>query len=193
MCYVDDLIIYSNTLEEHVEHIRQVLEKLSTFGVFVKLAKCQFGVEELKFLGHIVGKDGMRPDPEKTRAVNEMPRPSDDKAVSRFLGMAGFYRKYIQNFASRTVNLRKLMKKDQEFKWDDDCEKELNDIKKALTSHPVMAYPDFSKKFILSTDASYKGLGATLSQMGEGGERVIAYASRSVNIHEKKYGVTKID
>lgn len=193
MCYVDDLIIYSNTLEEHVEHIRQVLEKLSTFGVFVKLAKCQFGVEELKFLGHIVGKDGMRPDPEKTRAVNEMPRPSDDKAVSRFLGMAGFYRKYIQNFASRTVNLRKLMKKDQEFKWDDDCEKELKDIKKALTSHPVMAYPDFSKKFILSTDASYKGLGATLSQMGEGGERVIAYASRSVNIHEKKYGVTKIE
>ena len=119
--------------------------------------------------------------------------PKDAKAVSRFLGMAGFYRKYIQNFAARTGNLRELMKKDKEYIWSKGCQKEFEDIKEALTSGPVMVYPDYDKKFILSTDASYQGLGATLSQAGPGGERVIAYASRSLNSHEKNYGVTKLE
>lgn len=169
MCYVDDLIIFSETLEDHLKHIRQVLQKLKDFGICAKLSKCQFGVEELKFLGHIVGKKGMHPDPEKTRAVQQMVPPKDAKAVSRFLGMAGFYRKYIQNFAARTGNLRELMKKDKEYIWSKGCQKEFEDIKEALTSGPVMVYPDYDKKFILSTDASYQGLGATLSQAGPGG------------------------
>jgi hypothetical protein len=170
MCYVDDLIIYSETLEEHVRHIRQVLERLAKAGIYAKLAKCQFGVEELKFLGHIVGKEGMKPDPEKTTAVEKMPVPKDAKGVSRFLGMAGFYRKYIRNFSSRTINLRELTRKEKIFEWKEECQKEFEDIKKALTSSPVMTYPNFGKKFIVSTDASYQGLGATLSQMGSGGE-----------------------
>lgn len=192
MYYIDDLIIYSKTIEEH-EHIRLVLQKLKEYGICAKLGKCQFGVEELNFLGHIVSKDVMRPDPAKTRAVEQMPIPKDSKAVSRFLGMAGFNRKYIQNFAARTVNLRELLKKDAKFEWTDECQKEFDDMKKALTSGPVMAYPDYNKKFIVSTDASYQCLGATLSQEGKGGEQVIAYASRSLNIHEKNYGVTKLE
>ncbi len=193
MCYVDDLIIYSNTLEEHLEHIEAVLKKLQEANIYVKLAKCQFGVEEIKFLGHIVGKEGMKPDPEKTKAVKNMDIPKDEKAVSRFLGMAGFYRKYVKNFSARTTHLRELTRKDTKFVWTKECEDEMNDIKDALTKGPVMVYPDWNKKFILSTDASYQGLGATLSQMGPGGEQVIAYASRSLNSHEKNYGVTKLE
>lgn len=180
-------------MEEHIQHIEMVLEKLQDANFYVKLGKCQFGVEEIKFLGHIVGKDGMRPDPEKVKAVKEMSIPKDEKAVSRFLGMAGFYRKYVKNFSARTSNLRELMKKDKKFEWTKECEKEFNDIKNALCKRPVMAYPDWKKKFILSTDASIQGLGATLSQMGPAGEQVIAYASRSLNDHEKKYGVTKME
>ena len=144
-------------------------------------------------MGHIVGKEGMSADPEKTRAVKEMAVPKEPKAVSRFLGMAGFYRKYIQNFAARSSNLRELLKKDKEFVWTKECQDEFEDIKIALTTSPVMVYPNFNKKFILSTDASYQGVGATLSQNGEGGERVISYASRSLNVHEKNYGVTKLE
>jgi hypothetical protein len=193
MCYVDDLIIFSKTIEEHTKHIEEVLKKLAQAGIYAKLAKCQFGVEEIKFLGHIVSKDGIKADTDKVKAVRELPVPKDEKAISRFLGMAGFYRKYIQNFSARTLKMRNLTRQDVNYEWTEECQKEFEDIKKALSSSPVMAYPDFSKKFILSTDASYSGLGATLSQMGTHGEQVIAYASRSLNQHEKNYGVTKLE
>jgi hypothetical protein len=146
MCYVDDLIIFSRTIEEHIRHIEEVLKKLANAGIYAKLSKCQFGLEEIKFLGHIVSKDGIKADPEKVKAVKELPIPKDEKAVSRFLGMAGYYRKYIKNFSARTLNMRQLTRKDVKFTWSEECQKEFEDIKKALIASPVMAYPDFSKK-----------------------------------------------
>jgi hypothetical protein len=193
MCYVDDLIIFSKTIEEHLVHIEEVLNKLKEAGVYSKLGKCQFGVKEIKFLGHVVSSEGIKADSDKVKAIQGLPTPKDEKAMSRFLGMAGFYRKYIKNFSARTINMRNLTRNEVQYVWNKECEKEFKDIKGALSSSPVMAYPNFKKKFILSTDASYSGLGATLSQMGDSGEQVIAYASRSLNQNEKNYGVTKLE
>ena len=193
MAYIDDFIIYSKTFEEHLNHLEAVFKKLQEFGIFAKITKCRFGLPDLEFLGHVVSKDGVKADPKKISAVRELPTPTDVEAVRRFLGMAGFYRKYVKDFSARTEELRNLTKKSVEFKWTKECESEFNDIKNALVSSPVMAYPDFDKEFKLETDASVKGLGAILSQSYPNGDRVIAYASRSLNEHEKRYGITKME
>jgi hypothetical protein len=193
MCYLDDLIIYSKTFEEHMDHIKQVLEKLELAGMFVKLSKCAFGMESIDFLGHIVTKEGIKPDPKKTKAIAGMTAPTDAHGVRRFLGMASFYRRYIKDFAARTEGMRNLIHKDTIFKWTLNHDKEFEDIKKELISNPVMAYPNFREKFILATDASHKGLGAVLSQKYPDGERVVAYASRSLTKGEKGYGITQLE
>jgi hypothetical protein len=193
MGYVDDFIIFSKSFAEHLQHLEEVFKKLQEYGIYAKLTKCCFGVKELDFLGHTVSKDGVKANGKKIAAIEKMEVPKDSDQVRRFLGMAGFYRKYIRNFASRTENMRELTKKDAKFNWTLECEKEWKDIKQALTTNPVMAYPNFEKEFTLATDASIKGLGAILSQNYDQGERVIAYASRSLNEHEKKYGITKLE
>lgn len=193
MCYVDDLIIFSKTFEEHLKHISEVLTRLENAGMYIKMSKCAFGVESIEFLGHIVTREGIQADPKKTKALSDMPPPSDAHGVRRFLGLAGFYRRYVKDFAARTVNLRALTEKGAEFKWTKEHADEFEDIKKALTSNPVMAYPDFERNFILATDASIKGLGAVLSQQYPQGERVISYASRSLNKHEQKYGISQLE
>jgi hypothetical protein len=189
MVYIDDIIIYSKTWREHLEHIKIVMGKLQEWGVIIKPNKCEFGVDKIDFLGFVVSKNGVEVNKEKTNAITNLPVPKDKKAVQRFLGMAGFYRRFIKNFSSKTLNLRKQTLENVEFNWNDECHKEFNNIKQELISPEVMAYPNFNKIFTIETDASYSGLGAVLSQEG----RPIAYASRSLNEHEKHYGVTKLE
>ncbi|HYN44763.1 MAG TPA: RNase H-like domain-containing protein, partial [Candidatus Limnocylindrales bacterium] len=191
--YIDDIIIYSQTFEEHIEHLKQVFEQFRKFGLFVKMSKCEFCMDRMDFLGHEVSAEGLRPNANKVKAINEMPKPSDSKQLVRFLAMAGFYRRYIKDFAKRTHTLRELCKQDAKWSWSTAHQQEVDDIKAALTSQPVMAYPDWGKKFILTTDASLKGLGAILSQEYENGERVIAYASRALAPGERKWGITELE
>ncbi len=193
MCYIDDLIIYSKTFEEHLQHIQEVMERLEEAGMYIKLSKCAFGMESIDFLGHTISKEGVQADPKKIKAVSNMPAPKDGNGIRRFLGMASFYRRYIKNFAARTDKLRELTHKNTIFSWTKEHQEEFEDIKSALVSNPVMAFPDWNKKFVLATDASYKGIGAVLSQEYPQGERVIAYASRSINNHEVNYGITKLE
>jgi hypothetical protein len=191
--YIDDIIIFSQTFEEHISHLKQVFDQFRKFGLFVKMSKCEFCMDRMDFLGHEVSAEGLRPNANKVKAINAMPTPSDPKQLVRFLAMAGFYRRYIKNFASRTHTLRSLCKQDSKWSWSHVHQKEIEDIKRALTSEPVMAYPDWDKKFILTTDASLRGLGAILSQKYESGERVIAYASRALADGERKWGITELE
>ncbi|HYN44838.1 MAG TPA: RNase H-like domain-containing protein [Candidatus Limnocylindrales bacterium] len=147
----------------------------------------------MDFLGHEVSAEGLRPNANKVKAIGEMPKPADPKQLVRFLAMAGFYRRYIKDFAKRTHTLRELCKQDAKWTWSTTHQQEVDDIKEALTSQPVMAYPNWDKKFILTTDASLKGLGAILSQEYENGERVIAYASRALAPGERKWGITELE
>ncbi|HRP36576.1 MAG TPA: reverse transcriptase domain-containing protein [Candidatus Dojkabacteria bacterium] len=193
MVFIDDIIIYSKSFQEHLQHLEEVLCKLASKGLYAKLSKCQFLVEEIEFLGHVVTKDGIKADPKKIEAISKMQAPEDADQVRRFLGMAGYYRKFIKNFSLRTVNIRELIKDRVVFVWTKECQQEYDDIKAELSKEPVMAFPDLDRKFILTTDACKYGFGAILSQMFEEGERVIAYASRSTNEHEKNYPATELE
>ncbi len=191
--YIDDIVIYSDTFEEHLEHLKFVFAQFRKFGLYVKLSKCEFCMERMEFLGHEVSDEGVRPNMKKVKAIVEMPTPKDSKSLVRFLAMAGFYRRYIKDFSKKTHALRLLNVKNTPWIWNEEHQKEYDDIKNALISEPIMAYPDWDKKFILTTDASYKGLGAILSQQHSNGERVIAYASRTLAANERKWGITELE
>jgi hypothetical protein len=193
MMYMDDCIIFSRTFEEHLNHLELVIERFEKANLYVKLSKCEFGMEKIDFLGFEISSEGVHPNQKKIEAIVAMSRPKDVKALHRFLGMSGFYRRYIQNYASRTLNMRELLQIKTKWEWKERHQKEFEDLKQCLTSAPVMAFPDFSKKFVLATDASLQGLGAILSQEYPNGNRVIAYASRSLNVHEKNYGITQLE
>src|ERR1700722_15125604 len=193
MVFMDDIIIYSKTFKEHCKHIKEVLEKLQSKGLFVKMNKCQWLMEEINFLGHTVTRKGISVDEKKVETLNKLPKPEDGPGVRSFLGMAGYYRKFIRDFAKRTYHLRKLTKEGAQFKWTADCQIEFDDIRNSLMKKPVMAFPDFSRKFILTTDACTLGYGVILSQIFDEGERVIAYASKSTNEHEQRYPATELE
>ena len=193
--YIDDVIIFSKTFEEHLEHIEKVLRRLGEKGLLIKLPKCEFCTDEIEFLGHVVNERGVRMQGGKTDAIMKMPIPTTGKEVKRFLGMVGFYRNYIPNLAKRTAELTKLTAKRfaKKIEWNEILKNEFEDVKQAMMCDPVMAFPDFEKEFIVTTDASKVGMGATLSQMYENGERVIAYASRCTTPAEKNYGITQLE
>jgi len=193
MVYIDDIIIYSHTLEGHIEHVKLILTALRERNFYAKLSKCKFLVEEIEFLGHVITKDGVKTDPRKTEALKALPIPTSAQEVRRFLGMSGYYRKFVPNYAEKTNHLRMLIRKNAVFNWTDECNKEFNNIKELLGNAPIMAFPDFSKGFILTTDASKEGFGAILSQIQNGAERVIAYASKSTNDREKNYFPTELE
>jgi len=193
MVYIDDIIIFSKTLEEHILHVKEVLTALHKNKFYAKLSKCRFLTEEIEFLGHVITKEGVKTDPRKVDAINAIPIPKSAAEIRRFLGMAGYYRKFIENFSKRTYYLRMRLKKGEEFSWDEKCEEEFKDIKACLSKEPIMAYPDFTKRFILTTDASKYGLGAILSQRIDNRERVVCYASRSTNKREQNYFPTELE
>ena len=155
-------------------------------------AKCDFFKQEVRYLGHIVSKNGIAADPSKTEKVTNWPTPSSKKEVQQFLGLAGYYRRFIKDFATIAKPLHKLAERSAAFNWTRECEQSFLQLKEKLTSSPVLAFPNFNRTFVLDTDASNTGIGAVLSQMQEdGSEKVIAYASRLLGKHEKQYCVTR--
>ena len=193
--YIDDILIASATFEEHLRHLEQVFSRLRAANLRLKPKKCKFLFKEVKYLGHVISVHGVLPDPEKTNQVKDFPTPTDLTTVRRFLGLASYYRRFVPKFAKIAAPLHALLKKENVFEWTSDCTTAFNLLKDALTSSPVLAYPKFGpdSEFILETDASYVGLGAVLSQQQDGKAHPIAYASRSLNVHEKKYGVTELE
>jgi hypothetical protein len=185
---IDDIIIYSKTIKEHLEHIKEVFRRLKEVGFHLILRKCEFFIEQMEFLGHTINKDGIRPNKDKIRAIVDMPVPKTKSNVKSFLGLKSYYRRFIRNFASRSHHMRFLTMEKTKMVWTDECQKEFEDIKQELVSDNIMIYPDWNKMFILTTDASKQGLGAVLSQIRDKKERPIAYASRECITSKQNYG-----
>ena len=191
LVYLDDIVLFSRTIEEHLERLVRLLGRLESAGLKLKPEKCRLMQKSVSFLGHVVSGEGIATDPEKTKMVSEWPVPTTVKEVRSFLGLAGYYRRFVKGYASIATPLNRLMKKDQPFTWTDEAQEAFEALKRALTSPPVLAMPNDTGEFILDTDACDKAIGAVLSQVQEGTERVIAYAGRSLDKREANYCVTR--
>jgi len=193
--YMDDVNVFSKSWKDHLDHLRNVFECIKKAGLKLNPEKCKFGSEELKFLGHIIKKEGIQMDPEKLEAVSNFPIPKNLTQLKSFLGLTGWYRMFVKNYAVRTAPMRELCKKDATFRWGSRQQKAFEDLKHCMTSEPiVLAYPDFSKPFILHTDASKYGLGAMLTQKDDRErEQVIAYGARATTRSEQNYGITELE
>lgn len=191
--YIDDLIITSETADDHLRDIDEVLTKIRDIGMKLKATKCEFARKEIKFLGFILSKDGIRPNPEKTRAIDAFPTPRTTTDVKAFIGMCSFFRRFIHQFASIAAPITALTKKDTPFEWTKECEDAMNTLKKALTSAPILSAPRLGRPFIIETDSSGKGTAAVMKQEQEGQERIIAYASRTLTKHESRYPAIELE
>ncbi|XP_075499216.1 uncharacterized protein LOC142537596 [Primulina tabacum] len=171
--FIDDIIIYSKIREEHNQHLRTVLQTFQSHKFYAKFSKCEFWLDRVAFLGHIISSSGIEVDPSKLEAVKQWVVPKNASEIRCFLGLAGYYRKFIQGFSSIAVPLTYLTKKNAKFLWSTECQKSFNTLKQALITAPVLLMPSGQGNFVLYTDASKLGLGAVLMQH----DRVIAYAS----------------
>jgi len=187
--FVDDILVYSKTEEEHRVHLRRVLETLRKHQLKAKFSKCHFWRSEVRFLGHVVSAQGISVDPAKVAAVQDWRRPRNATDIRSFLGLAGYYRKFIQNFSSIAAPLTALTRKDVNFVWDAKCEGAFVKLKECLTSAPVLVLPEGSEGFTVYTDACGTGLGAVLMQKG----KVVAYGSRQLKTHEKRYATHDLE
>ena len=162
--FLDDLIIVSETLEKHAELLEKVFDRLRDRGLRLKPSKCEFLCTEIKFLGLILTEEGLHTDPKKIAAITDYPVPENLKELRTFLGIAGYFRKFIQNYSVIARPLSNLTRKDLKWQWTDECQTALDTLKEKLTTAPVLAFPDFSKHFFIECDASLTGMGAQLLQ-----------------------------
>ena len=152
--YLDDILIYSRTKEEHQTHLSAVLQKLRDAGLYAKLSKCEFFKSETKFLGLIVGRDGIRMDPKKVQAIQDWKSPSCVTDVQSFLGFANFYRRFVRNFSKVVAPMTALTKKDTPFVWSPICESAFENLKRAFSTAPVLIPFDWTREVVVETDAS---------------------------------------
>ena len=172
--FIDDILIYSKNEEEHKEHLRLVLEKLREHQLYAKFSKCEFWLKKVGFLGHVISGEGITVDPSKVEAVTEWKAPTSVGEIRSFLGLAGYYRRFIENFSKIAKPMTELLKKDTKFNWTEECEASFQELKKRLVTAPVLILPNIRKDFQVYCDASRQGLGGVLMQEG----RVVSYASR---------------
>ena len=195
LVYMDDILLFSpkNNWEHHKALLRRVFQKLADAGLTIKMSKCVFGRKETKYLGHIIDKYGIRPDPEKIAAVVNFPTPNTVRKVRRFLGLAGWVRKFVKGFSILAKPLYNLLKVGVRFRWGEEEEVAFTCLKEKLCSHPVLRTPDFSRPFKVYTDGSSVGTGAILTQDFDDGEHVVAYSSRSIKGREANYSATELE
>ena len=192
--YVDDIIIYSKNFEEHLIHLEKVFKALNEVNLKLSIEKSKFCQKEVKFLGHIVSEQGIKVDERKIQSIKEFPIPKNLRELRGFLGLASYYRKFIEKFSHVAKPLNILLKKDVKYNWNEKCQKAFEELKRRLINAPILRYPDFKKPFYIITDASGIGLGAILSQKDEyGREYVIEYASRSLNNAESNYSAQELE
>ena len=188
LCYFDDILIYSKNIDQHCERLTSVLQRFRQHGLKVKASKCSFGADQVLYLGHTISSTGVHTDPAKIKAIQNLPAPINVEKLRSFLGLAGYYRRFIPHFSSVAAPLTQLTQKSATFQWGAPQQKAFSILKQSLCSAPVLAYPDFDRPFILQTDASNVGLGAVLTQIDQKGlERVIAYASSTLSQRERNY------
>lgn len=187
--YMDDVIIYGNNLNEHNKKLCEVLDCLRKFNLKLQTDKCNFLKKEILFLGHWITAEGILPDETKICAIKNFPVPKNPKEIKMFLGILSYYRKFIPNLANLAEPINKLLRKGQRFLWSQNCQRSFDELKSLLTVSPILQYPDFTKKFVITTDASNVAIGAVLSN--EGTNLPIAYASRILNPAERHYSTVE--
>lgn len=187
--YLDDILIFSSSLQEHQIHVRQVLQRLLENRLFVKGEKCEFHVETTAFLGYIITKGQIKADPVKVQAVLEWPEPTDRKQLQRFLGFANFYRRFIKDYSSITHALTSLTSPKLPFRWTPAASDAFSFLKNRFTAAPILIQPDLSKPFVVEVDASDVGVGAVLSQRSAGSLQPCAFFSRRLSPAERTYDV----
>lgn len=191
LIYIDDIVIYSSDLTTHIQMLDEVLSRLSKAGLKLKPTKCDFFRNEVLFLGHVISDKGIKPNPSAIQSIKDWKEPKTVKQVQQFLGFCGYYRQFVRSFSELAAPLSRLTRKDVKFKWDTDCQSAFNELKHALCTAPILAYPRDDSMYILDTDASNVGIGAVLSQNHHGVEKVIAYGSKKLDPHQQRYSVTR--
>jgi hypothetical protein len=181
--FIDDILIYSKSDSDHEEHLRLVLQKLRDNQRYAKYSKCEFWIDEVPFLGHIISNGGISVDPAKVKEIMAWSIPTTVSEIQSFLGLAGYYRRFIEGFSKIAKHMTSLLEKGREFKWDKKCQDSFDQLKKRLMSPPVLVLPDLHKGFDIYYDACGQGLGCVLMQEGH----VIAYTSRQLRKHELNY------
>ncbi|GJU64162.1 putative reverse transcriptase domain-containing protein [Tanacetum coccineum] len=181
--FIDDILIYSKNKQEHEEHLKIILELLKKEELYAKFSKCEFWIPKVQFLGHVIDSEGIHVDPAKIESIKDWASPKSPTEIRQFLGLAGYYRRFIEGFSKIAKPMTKLTQKKVKFEWGDKQEAAFQLLKQKLCSAPILALPEGSEDFIAYCDASKKGLGAVLMQR----EKVISYASRQLKIHEKNY------
>ena len=154
MVYLDDVLIFSKNPEEHLKHIKTIFEKIRQHGLKLKLKKCAFFKEETEYLGFVISKDGVKPDPKKVEAIRDLPEPKSVREIRGFKGMCSYYRRFVPNFSKIAEPLIDLTKKYARFKWTSECQTAFDFLKESLTVVPLLAYPDTNKPYVLYTDAT---------------------------------------
>ena len=208
LIFLDDILVFSSTFEEHLERLEAVFSRLKQHGLKLKPSKCEFFKNRVTYLGHVVSESGVETDPDKISALASWPEPDNVKSLRSFLGFTGYYRRFIKDYAKivkplndllvghpthKPVSRKKRKKSSVLWEWGEAQQSAFNTLKEKLSSPPVLAYADFSKPFVLHTDASTEGLGAVLYQVQDGQEKVIAYASRGLRNSERNYPAHKLE
>ncbi|GJV36560.1 putative reverse transcriptase domain-containing protein [Tanacetum coccineum] len=181
--FIDDILIYSKSRKEHEGHLRLILKLLKEEKLYVKFSKCEFWLSKIQFLGHVIDSEGIHVDPAKIESIKDWASPKTPTEICQFLGLAGYYRRFIKGFSKIARPMTKLTQKSVKFDWGEKAEAVFQLLKQKLCSEPILALPEGSENFMVYCDASHKGLGAVLMQK----EKVITYASRQLRVHKKNY------
>ena len=190
LCYLDDVIVFGKTFEEALKNHRIIFQRLRTANLKLKPSKCSLFQTEVSFLGHVVSKAGISCDPNKIESVQNWPVPTNVSEVKRFLGLVGYYRRFVKDFSTIAYPLTELTHKSKSFVWTQDCQIAFETLRSSSITDPILSYPTENGEFILDTDASLHGISAVLSQSQYGEEKVMAYASRTLSKSEQRYCTT---
>lgn len=189
--YLDDIILVSETFEEHLALLRLILERLAAAGLTINPEKCHFCVPEVKYLGFVVNENGLHIDPDKVSPVLQFPAPKNISQLRRFIGMTSWYRRFVESYADVAEPLTRLLRTSQRWNWGPEQQTAFDGLKYALATAPVLIFPNFNERFKLQTDASGFGIGAVLTQTVDGEEKVVSFASRTLTDAEKGWTVTE--
>jgi hypothetical protein len=192
LVYIDDILIFSDTFEQHLIDLEELFRRLVQSEFSIKLTKCHFGKREVDYLGHTINQHGVSPDLKKVKAISEFPYPHDLTSLRSFLGMTNYYNQFIEDFAHIAAPLYALTKKEVKFDMNEACRQAVDTLKQRLLTAPILRHPNFDEPFIIYTDASNVAVGVVLAQKDEAGnEYAVAYGSRALSSAEKKYTVTE--
>ena len=194
LAYVDDILCMSDSPERHCEHLLEIFDRFRQAKLRLNPSKCKFALPKILYLGHILSKDGISVDDSKVSVIQNYPIPQNSTQLRSFLGISNYYKKLIKHFSIKTANLRSFLKRDAKFVWNFSHQAKFDFLKQALTSAPILAFPNMQRDFILTTDACTSGIAYILSQLDDQGrEHVIAFGGRGLRRSEVNWSISELE